>query len=354
MVADGAGRAVALDVQAPTRRSTSDLAHMQRALAAALRGPAVDPNPRVGAVIVDSSGEVVGVGHHRGAGTSHAEVVALTAAGSRARGGTAYVTLEPCDHEGRTPPCTRALVAAGISRVVFAQTDPDPQAGGGARTLARAGVEVAGGLAEAEAEAVNAVWSWAVRAGRPLVTWKYAAGLDGRVAAGDGTSRWITGGAAREDVHRRRAACGALVIGTGTALVDDPQLTVRDPSGRQSGARPLRVVVGHRPLPETARLLDGSAPTLQLDTHDPAEVLTVLHRRGVRHVWLEGGPVLAAAFLRARLVDEVVAYVAPLLLGAGRSAVEDIGIHTVSDARRFRLDDVSRFGDDIRLIYRTS
>lgn len=329
-----------------------EVAAMRRALAAATAGPAVDPNPRVGAVIVDATGRVVGVGRHRGAGTAHAEVAALAEAGERARGGTAYVTLEPCDHVGRTGACSRALVAAGITRVVFGQADPNPTAAGGARTLRAAGVAVEAGLCEAEARALNATWTAAMELGRPVVTWKFAASLDGRSAAVDGTSRWITGPAARADVHARRAACGAIVVGTGTALADDPHLTVRDASGAPVGPQPLRVVVGRRPLPPGARLLDPAAPTLCLATREPGEALAELHERGIRHVWLEGGPTLAAAFLRAGLVDEVLAYVAPVLLGAGRAAVGDLGVASIADAHRLDLVELAAVGDDVRLTLR--
>ena len=325
---------------------------MQRALDAARLGPEVDPNPRVGCVVADAAGTVVGVGHHRGAGTPHAEVAALAAAGDAARGGTAYVTLEPCDHTGRTGPCTRALVEAGVDRVVFAVADPDPAAAGGAATLVAAGVAVEGGVLESAAEELNASWLHARRTGRPWVVAKSASTLDGRVAAPDGTSRWITGPAARADVHSLRARCGAVVVGTGTALVDDPQLTVRRPDGTDAATQPLRVVVGHRPLPATARLLDDAAATLVLATHDPAEVLATLHARGIHRVLLEGGPTLSAAFLAAGLVDEVVAYVAPALLGAGASVTADLGVTTIADAVRLHPTDVTVLGPDVRITAR--
>ncbi|MCA0435265.1 MAG: bifunctional diaminohydroxyphosphoribosylaminopyrimidine deaminase/5-amino-6-(5-phosphoribosylamino)uracil reductase RibD [Actinobacteria bacterium] len=329
---------------AGTTWNRADVRAMRRALQAAARGPLVDPNPRVGAVIADAAGSVVGVGWHRGSGTRHAEVDALAKAGERARGGTAYVTLEPCDHVGRTGPCSRALIDAGLARVVYAQVDPNPKAAGGARTLAAAGLRVDAGLFEADAAALNAAWSAAMELGRPVVTWKFAASLDGRSAAADGTSQWITGAAARSDVHARRALCGAIVVGTGTVLADDPRLTVRDAAGRLQGAQPLRVVVGHRDLPAGARVLDEAAPTVQLRTHDPAAVLADLHGRGIRQVWLEGGPRVAAAFLRAGLVDEVLAYVAPVLLGSGPTAVGDLGVGTLAAAYRLDLTDADVLG----------
>ena len=325
---------------------------MQRAIDAARLGPEADPNPRVGCVITDAAGTVVGTGHHRGAGTPHAEVDALAQAGDAARGGTAYVTLEPCDHTGRTGPCTRALIEAGISRVVHAVADPDPLAAGGAATLTAAGVAVEAGVLRAEGEELNASWLHARRTGRPFVVAKSASTLDGRVAAVDGTSRWITGTEARADVHDLRARCGAVVVGTGTALADDPRLTVRRGDPADAGRQPLRVVVGRRRLPPASRLLDDAAETLVMATHDPAEVLEALHARGIHRVLLEGGPTLSAAFLAAGLVDEVVAYIAPALLGAGPSVTADLGVTTIADAVRLHPTDVTVLGQDVRITAR--
>jgi diaminohydroxyphosphoribosylaminopyrimidine deaminase/5-amino-6-(5-phosphoribosylamino)uracil reductase len=332
-----------------------DTALMMRAIDAARLGPEADPNPRVGCVVTDAVGRVVGTGHHRGAGTPHAEVDALAQAGDAARGGTAYVTLEPCDHTGRTPPCTRALIEAGITRVVHAVADPDPLAAGGAATLTAAGIAVEGGLLQEAGEALNASWLHARRTGRPFVVAKSASTLDGRVAAADGTSRWITGEAARADVHDLRARCGAVVVGTGTALADDPRLTVRRPNPPDAGSQlrqPLRVVVGHRPLPAGARLFDDTAETLVLATHDPAEVLATLQARGIHRVLLEGGPTLSAAFLAAGLVDEVVAYIAPAFLGTGASVMSDLGVATIEDAVRLHPVDVTVLGPDVRITAR--
>jgi diaminohydroxyphosphoribosylaminopyrimidine deaminase/5-amino-6-(5-phosphoribosylamino)uracil reductase len=199
---------------------------------------------------------------------------------------------------------------------------------------------------------LNATWLHARRTGRPWVVWKTATTLDGRTAAADGSSRWITGEPARADVHTLRARCGAVVVGTGTALADDPALTVRDPSGAPAARQPLRVVVGSRPLPTGARLLDGAARVLVLDTHDPAAVLDALHARGIHHVLLEGGATLAAAFLRAGLVDEVVTYVAPALLGAGPAAVADLGVGSIDGALRLETTDVTVLDGDVRITTR--
>jgi diaminohydroxyphosphoribosylaminopyrimidine deaminase / 5-amino-6-(5-phosphoribosylamino)uracil reductase len=326
-----------------------DTALVRRALELAVLGPQADPNPRVGAVIVDRDGAVVGEGHHRGAGTPHAEVDALARAGERARGGTAYISLEPCNHTGRTGPCARALLDAGVARVVHAQFDPGALTGGGADTLRAAGVEVVGGVLKDEALALNRAWTFAIVHGRPMVTWKFAATLDGRSAAADGSSAWITGALARADVHDLRAECDAVLVGTGTVLADDPRLTVRHADGTLRGRQPLRVVMGLRPPPPTARVLDAAASTVLLPTHDPAEALAALFGREIRHVWLEGGPTLAAAFLRAGLVDEVVTYLAPALLGSGPPAVGDLGIPSIDRTLRLTVRDVRTLGPDIRI-----
>lgn len=312
---------------------------------------ATSPNPPVGAVVLAADGAVIGTGATAPAGGPHAEIHALHAAGSRARGGTVLCTLEPCAHAGRTGPCTAALETAGVARVVYAVPDPTPQAGGGGSILAAAGIEVRSGLLAAEAAggALRA-WLFAVRTGRPGVTWKYAATLDGRVAAADGSSRWITGPAARADVHRLRRESDAVLIGSGTALADNPQLTVRAADGHRAQHQPLRVVLDRRSrTPAGARVHDGAAPTLVLDSPDPAKALQQLWERGVRSVLLEGGPTLAGAFVAARLVDRVVAYLAPKLLGAGPAALGPAGMDTIGAALALDVEDVTLVGDDVRI-----
>lgn len=330
-----------------------ETAAMGRALELALRGPAYGPNPRVGCVLLAPDGRVLAEGFHRGAGTPHAEAAAVAAAREAEvdlRGATAVVTLEPCDHTGRTGPCTEVLLAAGITRVVHAVDDPNPDAAGGAERLRAAGVTVEGGLRRAEGEAVLRTWLHAVRRGRPFVTLKLALSLDGRVAAADGTSRWITSAESRRHAHALRAEVDAIAVGTGTALTDDPALTARTPAGEQAAHQPLRVVVGRRSVPDDARLRGPGGALLQLTTHDPAEVLTALAAREVRHLLVEGGPRLASAFLSAGLVDEVHAYVAPVLLGAGRSAVEDLGVTSIAEALRLAPSTVERLGPDVLLV----
>lgn len=322
--------------------SESETAAMRRALAlAATDGVPLGPNPRVGCVILGPDGSEVGEGFHRGAGSPHAEVAALAAAGGSARGGAAVVTLEPCDHAGRTGPCTQALLEAGVRRVVVAQSDTNPVAAGGAETLRTAGVEVETGLLADDARALNRAWTFAVEHGRPFVTWKLATTLDGRSAAADGTSRWVSSPAARRDTHRLRGLCDVMLVGTGTVAVDDPELTVRDETDVPLERQPLRAVMGLRDLPGDKRVFNDRAETLRVRTRDPREALETLSARDCQHVFLEGGPTLAAAFLGAGLVDEVVGYVAPMLLGAGLSSVGDLGIGTIADALHLRVTDVA-------------
>lgn len=319
---------------------------MTRALVlAASPGVPLGPNPRVGCVLLGPDGEVIAEGFHRGAGSPHAEIDALQRAGAAAAGATAVVTLEPCNHTGRTGPCSEALVAAGVRRVVLAQPDPNPVAAGGAARLRAAGVEVESGLLEGDARALNRVWTFAMDQGRPFVTWKFATTLDGRSAAADGTSRWVSSPAARLDTHRLRALCDTMLVGTNTIEVDDPRLTVRDAGDRPLPRQPLRAVMGLRDLDPGRRVFDDAAVTVLLRTRDPHEALKELFARDRQHVFLEGGPTLAAAFLTAGLVDEVVTYVAPMLLGAGRSAVGDLGITTIADALHLDVADVTVLGE---------
>ncbi|MCA2217532.1 bifunctional diaminohydroxyphosphoribosylaminopyrimidine deaminase/5-amino-6-(5-phosphoribosylamino)uracil reductase RibD [Jidongwangia harbinensis] len=334
---------------------------MRRAVALAARGlGTTSPNPVVGCLLLGADGAVVGEGFHAYAGGPHAEIVALAQAGELARGGTAVVTLEPCNHTGRTGPCSQALIAAGIKRVVIAVDDPTPVAAGGAARLRDAGVQVETGVRRAEAEAGNLAWLTAVRRTRPYLTWKFAATLDGRSAAADGTSQWITSSPARIDVHELRSTVDAVIAGVGTVVADDPQLTVRElRDGRLAITQPLRVVVDTAGrTPGDARIRDGAAPTwiataADLGTGpdgrvDLSALMAGLYARGVRAALLEGGPTLAGAFLAAGLVDRVVGYVAPKLLGAGRSALVDAGIGTIADAVDLDFTDITQIGPDLR------
>ncbi|WP_242497945.1 bifunctional diaminohydroxyphosphoribosylaminopyrimidine deaminase/5-amino-6-(5-phosphoribosylamino)uracil reductase RibD [Nocardioides glacieisoli] len=322
--------------------SEAERSAMRRALVlAATPGVPLGPNPRVGCVLLDDAGATVAEGFHRGAGHPHAEVEALRAAGDAARGTTAVVTLEPCNHTGRTGPCSEALIAAGVRRVVFAQTDTNPVAEGGATRLREVGIDVEAGLMADEARAVNRTWTFALEHGRPFVTWKFATTLDGRSAAADGTSRWVSSRAARLDTHRLRGLCDTMLVGTHTVEVDDPELTVRDEVDEPVAHQPLRAVMGLRDLAPDRRILNDRAETVHLRTRDPHEALATLFARDRQHVFLEGGPTIARAFLEAGLVDEVVAYVAPMLLGAGSSAVADLGVTTIADALHLHVSDVT-------------
>jgi diaminohydroxyphosphoribosylaminopyrimidine deaminase/5-amino-6-(5-phosphoribosylamino)uracil reductase len=308
------------------------------------------PNPPVGAAIVAADGTIAGIGATQPPGGPHAEVMALRAAGERAKGGTAYVTLEPCSHYGRTPPCTQALLAAGISKVYYAVTDPNPRAAGGADVLRAAGIAVEGGLLAEDVErGPLRAWLHYARTGRPHVTWKYATSLDGRVAAADGTSRWISSPMSRAEVHDIRRKVDAIVAGTGTIGIDDPQLTAREEDGSLSKRQPLRVVVGTSEIDPAARVLDDAAETLHVRSHDPDEVLAALVERGVVDVLLEGGPRLAGAFLKAHRVDRALVYVAPVLLGAGPAALLDAGVNTITQALPFGIEDVTMSGPDVRI-----
>lgn len=353
--------------------SDTETAALRRAVALSARAlGTTSPNPPVGAVVLDAAGDVVGEGWTRPPGGPHAEVVALGRAGGRACGGTLVVTLEPCRHTGRTGPCTSAVQQAGIARVVVACADPTTRAGGGADLLRAAGVDVELGVLAGEV-ALGPLEAWLTsrRTGRPFVTWKYAATLDGRSAAADGTSRWITSEDSRADVHRLRAEVDAVMAGVGTVLADDPLLDVRPDPGHQ----PLRVLADTRArTPLTARALSGAAPALvatgplldepgypltrQLPlgrdgSLDLAALLRLLQdEHDVVSLLLEGGPTLAGAFVAEGLVDRVVGYVAPALLGDGPHALAAAGVGTISAAHRLRLDDVTRTGDDVRLTLR--
>jgi diaminohydroxyphosphoribosylaminopyrimidine deaminase/5-amino-6-(5-phosphoribosylamino)uracil reductase len=324
---------------------------MQQAIAASeqVRGT-TSPNPPVGAVVLDRDGDIAGVGATSPPGGAHAEVVALAQAGERARGGTAVVTLEPCAHHGRTPPCVDALVAAGIATVHFAVTDPNLRAAGGATALRAGGVRAEEGLlADAVTTGPLRAWLHHTLTGRPHVTWKYAMTLDGRVAAADGTSRWISGEPARAEVHELRRQVDAIVVGRGTVLADDPRLTARDADGADLARQPLRVVVGTGDLPPASHILDSAAPTLHVRTREPADVLAALAERGVVDVLLEGGPTLAGAFLAAGLVDRVLAFVAPKFLGAGAAALGEAGVPTVTAAHHFTVEQATMSGEDVRV-----
>lgn len=353
---------------------------MTRALHLAQRGLyTTDPNPRVGCVLV-RDGEVVGEGWHERAGGPHAEIHALERAGEAARGATAYITLEPCCHHGRTPPCTDALIRAGVARVVAAMEDPNPRvAGKGLARLAQVGIVVESGVMQAQAEALNPGFVRRMRVGLPFVRIKQACSLDGRTAMASGESRWITGEAARRDVHRLRARSSAILTGVGTVLADDPSLTVRLddlPAARQ----PLRVVVDSRlRTPPSARMLglpggtliltavgdpqreaelrEAGAQVVALPTRDGGvdlhAALRYLAQAEVNEVLVEAGPTLGGALLSAGLADELVLYVAPHLMGdAARGLFHLPGLERLAQRISLDIADVRAVGGDWRIVAR--
>jgi diaminohydroxyphosphoribosylaminopyrimidine deaminase/5-amino-6-(5-phosphoribosylamino)uracil reductase len=355
--------------------------HMREALALAERGWGhVSPNPMVGAVLVDTAGAVVGRGWYEGPrGAPHAEVRAIGEAGDRAVGATLFCTLEPCNHHGATPPCTDAVIRAGVATVVVGATDPNPLVdGAGIRRLREAGVEVRAGVLEHEAHRLNAAFERHVRTGLPFVLWKIASSMDGKTAARDGSSRWITSSPARADAHRLRAWADAVIVGARTVLADDPALTVR---GAELAAawQPMRVVVdASGRVPATAAVFGGSGATLVATTqragaridawqragaevvvleHDetggvsPAALLRELGKRDVQGALLEGGATLAWSFVRDGLVDRIVQYVAPVVLGgaAAPGVLGGEGLAPVDAGLRVSIHDVERVGSDIRV-----
>ena len=320
---------------------------MRRALELALLGPAYGVNPQVGAIILDKDLNIIAEGWHKGAGTAHAEVDALSKLDTVPAGSTAVVTLEPCNHTGRTGPCSQALIAAGISRVVFATKDPGNESAGGAQKLSSAGVEVIEGVLEDVASKQSTVWLTAMKKQRPYISLKWAQTLDGRTAASDKTSKWISGPVSREDVHLRRSQLDAILVGTGTVQYDNPDLTARKPDGSRYEHQPLRVVVGKTELSNDLRVFNEEAPTIQLKTHDINEVLSKLWDRGIRHVLVEGGAQLASEFIAKGLFDEILIYQAPLLVGGSNVAVTDIGINTMEKALELSFTEVKQLGQDV-------
>lgn len=351
--------------------ASDDERFMERALDLARSHPFTSPNPRVGAVLV-RGGVIVSEGAHEAAGRPHAEVIAL--ADADARGATLYVGLEPCSHQGRTPPCVTEIVEAGVSRVVAAIEDPDPRVGGdGFAALEDAGIEVTRGVLEDEAGLLNAPYIHHRRTGRSFVNLKLALTLDGRMAAPDGSARWITGAETRLAVHRRRAEAGAVMVGSGTVLADDPQLTAREV---EVPRQPLRVVLDARGrIIPPRRVFDDAAPTLIATTGnaphevqtawkeagaevvvlsatdqghvDLEELVTHLGARDVLEVYCEGGAELATALLKDDLVDRLEIHYGPVVVGRGGPDVGDLDVIAMKDAVRFRTVDVDRSGDDV-------
>ncbi|MFF5791245.1 bifunctional diaminohydroxyphosphoribosylaminopyrimidine deaminase/5-amino-6-(5-phosphoribosylamino)uracil reductase RibD [Paeniglutamicibacter sp. NPDC012692] len=326
------------------------IAGMRVALELAKRGVR-GANPLVGAVVIDSSGNILATGYHRGAGTPHAEADALTRLGpipaEAARKATMLVTLEPCNHVGRTGPCAQAIIDAGIGNVVYAAKDEGSEAAGGAERLRAAGVNVEQGLLESEALDLNHRWFLARAGQRPFTTLHLAQTLDGRIAAADGTSQWITSPASLLHAHQIRSRVDAIVVGTGTVLADDPRLNARDEDGQPFDRQPRRIVMGKREIPEGAALA-ADANWEQIRSHDPRTVLGRLHESGISHVLIEGGSSIITAFLAEDLIDEIYLYQAPIFLGAGRQSIGDLGVGTLGEARAFRLDPID--GESVQIL----
>jgi diaminohydroxyphosphoribosylaminopyrimidine deaminase/5-amino-6-(5-phosphoribosylamino)uracil reductase len=323
-------------------------AAMRRALELALLGPTFGGNPQVGAIILNKDLEIIAEGWHKGAGTAHAEVAALSQLQDRVpTGATAVVTLEPCNHTGRTGPCAEALIKAGVSRVVFASSDPGVDSANGAQTLRDAGIEVISGVLKKEADEQSNVWLTAMKHSRPYISLKWAQTLDGRSAANDKTSKWISGPESRDDAHLRRSKIDAILVGTGTVKYDNPDLTARHSDGTKYDHQPLRVIIGNSELDSGLRIFSADAETIQYFTHDLNEVLTQLWARNVRHFLVEGGAEVASRFIAAALFDEVLIYQAPLLVGGLNVAVSDIGISTMADAIPLDFVEVKQLGADV-------
>ena len=326
---------------------------MQRAISLGETGLGkTAPNPIVGAVIIDASGNIVGEGFHdRVTSTDHAEVVAIKAAADKATGATIVVTLEPCNHTGSTGPCVQAIIDAGITTVVFAVSDPHAVAAGGADVLRAAGITVVEGVLKTEAAFSNRAWLMKIRKNRPFFTWKVAATLDGKVAAADGTSKWITNETSRADVQILRRQADAILVGTNTVIADDPHLIPRG-SFAGYGANPVRVVCGEQVLPADAQIFDDAAQTLLVQSKDLDLLVEKLNELGLNHVFVEAGPTLGSAMLDHCLLDELIMYQAPTLLGTGKHFFAFDYPTTITD--QMRMDHISTevLAGDVKSVYR--
>jgi len=303
-------------------------------------------NPIVGAVVVDAAGKVIGEGFHKSG--PHAEVVALEQAGQLAKGATLFVTLEPCNHHGKTGPCTEAIIAAGIAKVVYALSDPSALASGGARALTAAGIKVELNSEVAEIAESNRAWLHKIKTNRPYFIWKIATTLDGKTAAIDGSSKWITGPESRAEVSKLRAESSAILIGTSTALTDNPNLIPRDlDTSRQKN--PVRIVMGLREIPNDFNLHNEAAETIFVRSHDFAELLKICAERDFNQVFVESGSELGTALLKAELIDELVIFQAASLLGSGLSFIGDLGATNIQEKMDFSIKNVRKIGNDIKL-----
>jgi len=316
---------------------------MRHALSLALRGEGrTGSNPIVGAVIIDADGNLVAEGFH--AGGDHAEVVAIKSVTRIPEGSTIVVTLEPCNHTGKTGPCTEAIIAAGISRVVYAVADPNPIAAGGSDRLRAAGIDVIEGVLAAPSRFFNRAWLSVIEKKRPLFIWKVAASLDGKTAALDGSSKWITSEPSREFVSLLRRNSDAIMVGTGTVIADNPSLVPHDD---QEIKNPLRVVMGLREIPEGSTVKDDQAELLHIQSHDFDQLINELLAKCVKQVFIEAGSELGTAMIEAGLIDEIMLFQAPTLLGAGRNFIGDLGIHTLDQRLDLTILATRQIGNDI-------
>jgi diaminohydroxyphosphoribosylaminopyrimidine deaminase/5-amino-6-(5-phosphoribosylamino)uracil reductase len=300
------------------------------------------PNPIVGAVITTATGELISEGFHQGG--DHAEVIALNAAKEIPVGSILYVTLEPCNHHGKTPPCVDAIIKSGIKKVVYAVSDPNPAAAGGAERLRAAGIEVQSGIGEEEARLVNRAWLTKMELGRPHITWKIASTMDGKVAASDGSSKWITGELARTDVAQMRSQVDAIVTSTSTVIADDPLMT-----SKGFGKDPVRIVMGTTEIKAVAQIFNDLAETVLVKSRNLKELITLANERGFNQLLIESGPTFGTALLRENLIDEIVLFQAPTLFGSGTPAIGDLGITNISGRLDFEISDVEMFGSDLKI-----
>ncbi len=303
-------------------------------------------NPIVGAVVLSPAGEIIGEGFHKSG--PHAEVIALEQAADLANGATLYVTLEPCNHQGKTGPCTEAIIKAGIAKVVYAVRDPNPLASGGAKALEAAEIEVVFIGEVSEIDYSNRAWLYKIKNGRPYFIWKIATTLDGRTAAIDGSSKWITGPDSRAEVSKLRSESSAILVGTATALADNPNLIPRDIETTKE-TNPVRIVMGLREIPSEFNLHDDAAETVFLKSHDFSELLKLCADRDFNQVFVESGSELGTALLKAGLIDELVIFQAASLLGSGLSFVGDLGATNIKEKMEFVIRDVAQFGNDLKI-----
>ncbi len=300
------------------------------------------PNPIVGAVITSATGEFISEGCYLGA--DHAEVVAIRDAKEIPAGSILYVSLEPCNHQGKTPPCTDAIIKAGLSKVVYAISDPNPVAAGGSERLRGAGIEVVSGIGEVQASHENRAWLTKIEKGRPRITWKIASTMDGKVTAADGSTKWITGELARADVAKIRAQADAIVTSTATVIADDPLQT-----SKGFGKNPIRIVMGVTEIKSNSQILGSDAETVLIKSHDFKELISLANDRGFNQLLIESGPTLGTALLRADLIDEIILVQAPTFLGAGTPSIGDLGISNISGRLDFDITDVEVIGADLKI-----